>query len=374
MDDDLNRVVFHSCTSTLDITAYRFRGAVWWRISAPDLPDRWLRLQSAKRSVQAMIDAYAYMDGDMCVNSSQDSTTKYRGPPVPIQDDPTLSALSDEQLCTTGVPQRAHNSGLCWYSALCFAMLFSKQMRSFLGRYMPDDLESLCAGVLSEPARAEALRAHLYNTYAVGDRPNQPPEKDGQNGASQLLLLLAQLGAPTRVLFAPEMEEVPTPLIDKRGVEHALRRVVADEPALLVVRAFRTAWTPKRRLLVDGRRYKLVAMLIGSEYCGHQIGASTVDMRVNRWALADADACKHGIGPMFWTLRRAKKETRAQFRTRWREMWKNVLPITRFGFGKRDMCHFNPAMAQENEEYARALKRGTPTTVNTDYLYLSSHA
>ena len=31
-------------------------------------------------------------------------------------------------------------------------------------------------------------------------------------------------------------------------------------------------------------------------------------------------------------------------------------------------------MAQENEEYARALKRGTPTTVNTDYLYLSSHA
>lgn len=377
MGATVRRVEFKSCSGQMTIDAHLFRGQVWWRITTPSMPDRWVRLRDTARALNALTHAYAFVDGDLCVNSSKTSTVRHLGDPHPLREDATLSALTDEQRWTEGVPQRTHDSGLCWYSAMCFVMLFSDQMRALLRRYMPPALSRLCAGVLVDPARAEALRAYLYGVYAVGDRPGQPPHLDGQNGGTQLLVLLAQLGVPTRVLFAPDLADVAMPLPDQRGVRHAPRAPAPGEPALLMVRAFRTAWTPTRRLVVDGRRFRLVAMLLGSEHCGHQIGASTVDMCVNRWALSDADACKKGIGPMFWSIGRRRGETRAQFRNRWRTMWQNILPVTRFGAGQRRMCHFNPGAVHELEEqYALALgrppARSAAAPVNCDYLYLAA--
>ena len=86
------------------------------------------------------------------------------------------------------------------------------------------------------------------------------------------------------------------------------------------MRAFRTKWTPKAqaRLVWQGRRYKLVGALIGSEHCGHQIGASALDVdNCATWALSDSDATQHGIGPLFWSMRRRKGEATASFRARW---------------------------------------------------------
>ena len=68
------------------------------------------------------------------------------------------------------------------------------------------------------------------------------------------------------------------------------------ETSLLVVRCFRRHWIPQARIMYKSNpeepplRYKLVGLLIGSEYCSHQIAVSAVDDASTTWALSDADA------------------------------------------------------------------------------------
>ena len=61
-----------------------------------------------------------------------------------------------------GVPQKSYNSGLCWYSAMCFAGFFNKQMREFIKYYSKDKLlNNLIDICLDDPNAAEKIKTTL---------------------------------------------------------------------------------------------------------------------------------------------------------------------------------------------------------------------
>ena len=368
-------LTFATCGRQTSIQPCTFRGKKFWRITAPNLPTRWVTLHGDKsRALHAVVNAYGYVDGNKCVNYASAQDLKQKIPPIEIQHDPTLSRLSDLQIRTLGIPQREQASGLCWYCALCFVMFFSAPLRDFLKKYMPMQTLRLCEYILQRPQTSETFRKHLYDRYAFGDRPGQDPALDGQNGFGQFCILAARFDIPLTRLFAPKLFELTDPVRDQRGVEHTLRRRPRDpqEPSLLTVRAFRCKWTPQRRLIFEGRRYKLVAMLIGSEYCGHQIGISSINGDINAWALSDSDMSFKGIGPCMWSIRRTKGETASDFKQRWHRMWETIVPVTLFGNNQK--CDLNPINRppHELEKYARLDDSTSPSpgVVNTDYIYL----
>ena len=170
-------------------------------------------------------------------------------------------------------------------------------------------------------------------------------------------------------LLAPEMHLLREAIVDQRGRSHHLRAPTKGAPCFLVVRCFRAKWRPKRRIVYEGIRYKLVALMIGSEHCGHQIGASTCESDVYRWALADSDGAQHGIGPMFWSI--GRDDSPAERKKRWRNMWDTIIPAIRFGNGQ--VCDLNPSN-RPTHELERLRQRQTheadPGVVNTDWIYL----
>lgn len=368
-----NCVDFGTCDKRMAITPHVFRGQAWWKIAraGSDDAERWVRLFS-DRAFKHLLSSYAYMDGDGCINSCRPREARHVTP-VAIRRDYTLSGLSDEEASTRGVQQRSHASGACWWCAVCFVVFFCPQVRSFFLDKFPAELAEMCKGVLNDGARAERLRRHLYHAYAFGDRPGQDPALDGQNGFSQLSILVARFDIPMVRLLAPSMFEITDDVVDQAGVSWSIRRTFkAGEPALLVIRAFRTKYTPPRRVVWKGRRFRLASLLIGSEWCTHQIAASSCGLRVRRWAVADSDAAQHGIGPVFWSLRKKKDETPEQLRDRWREMWHNLVPVTLFG--NRQVCDMNPVNRCPHElvKYAGCKGVGAkPGVVNTDYIYIS---
>lgn len=367
---DATRIVYRTCGGETSMQIFEYKGEKWWRMRAPGQPDRWFRLYN-QTALKMLIDHYGFMDGSGCVNKNN-GTVQNSGMHG-VREINTLDGLSDEQRRVTGVPQRVRNSGLCWYCAMCFVLFFCAQMRDMVVSKAPTALKRLCEQVLVDKQRAEALRKHLYDVYALGDRPGQPPEEDGQNGFTQMSILIANLGIPMIRLFAPSMYELTDPVVNQRGEKVQLRTDPRpEETCLLAVRCFRTKWRPKRRFVYNGRRYKLISMLIGSEHCGHQIAASTCDMRICRWALSDSDMSQHGIGPIFWSISQEPRETRDAFKKRWVRMWDTMIPVTIFG--RNQMCDLNPVnrATHELEKYARTLNENSaPGVVNTDYIYMS---
>ncbi len=367
-----SKIEFSTCNNTASIRIFKFDNKKWCCIKTSNHPDRYVRLFT-EDALRHIIKMYAYVDGNGCLNKSNGGRVKYEQ----VKDETDVHLLRDltpSQLDTTGVPQRVFNSGLCWYCAMCFVILFSRQMRSlFLSRSTGRLRDLLSADVLTSLESAEALRHYLYHKLSLGDRPGQAPHLDGQNGFSQLCILAAHLKIPMTRLFAPEMHVLTDDIKDKRGRAHKLRVPTPNEPSLLVVRCFRTRWRPHRRLTHDGIRYKLVALMIGSEHCGHQIGASTCDSRVCRWALADSDGAQQGIGPMFWSLPQKKDESRRAFRKRWRDMWDTIIPA--INFGNKQVCDLNPSNRPTHElerlSQRRATSKGPPGVVNTDWIFLS---
>lgn len=367
------RVEYTSCDGILNIFACVFKGENWYLIidGRDRSRQRWVRLFTPS-ALSSLVRAYGYIDSAGCLN--KDSGIIHRGKKINAKECVVLKRLSTAHRLVRGVPQRAINSGVCWYCAMCFVMLFSKQMNNLLHLKAPSRLRSKFKDALVDRTRAEELRHELYHTYALGDRPGQDPSLDGQNGFAQLCVLLASLDIPTVRLFAPDMQELNDKIRDQRNRRHTLRtQPSSDETSLLVVRAFRTKWTPRARIDRGGRRYKLIAVMIGSEHCGHQIGASAVDAnRCSTWALSDSDATQHGIGPMFWSVRRTKGEDAKRYMRRWRQMWHDMIPATIFG--REEVCDLNPVNrpTHELERHSRVLgdRPSVPGVVNTDYIYI----
>ena len=368
----ISRVTFDACGGSLTCRpVHVIEGGkppkdAWWAIETEGMPTRYVRLFDGARSLKRFLQNYGFMDRNACVS--------YRKGTIHLANCTVNRAETDFKPCdrfadVKGVPQRSSRSGICWYAATCFVMFFSKQMRELLISRMQPDMREDAQRCLKNAQASERLRHRLYYDYAFGDDPKQSPELDGQNGFSQLCILLTRLDIPTIRLFAPEMRELIDPISDQKGARHRLRSTPRDdEVCVLCVRCFRTHWRVKRRIVYNGRRFCLTSVLIGSEHCGHQIGASTCDMRVCRWALADSDASQHDIGPVFWNMPKTESESRATFKERWWQMWSTLVPVTIFQ--STEMCDLSP-----HNRATGSIRTGdaskAPGVVNTDCIYVS---
>lgn len=349
-----------------------------WYLVSDGKQERWVRLFS-KNALQTLVTQYAYLDTNECLNIARHGRNLQieRGAPYTVRSSPVLNHLSKRVRDIRGVEQHASNSGICWYAAMCFVMFLSTQMTDLLVSKANDELRSHMQNVLTDRKKAEALRHHLYFQYALGDRPNQNPMYDGQNGFTQLCILLAKLDIPTVRLLAPELTAIVLPVQDQNKTPLTLRTMPSpQETALLVVRNFRSKWRPRAKITYspsgrkeDGRTYRLIGLMIGSEYCQHQIGASAVDLNMCcTWGLCDADASSRGIGPLFWTTRRRKHESVKDYMSRWQSTWEKMIPATLFG--NNQVCDLNPSN-RPPRALEQSLPDDRPGVVNTDFIYMS---
>jgi len=329
----------------------------WWRIESDRQPDRFVRLMHGPASLERMIKHYALLDADACMNTRDGTAwcapaeeTVQRLVDAQMRDVPVGATVRD----LTGVPQRVANSGICWYAAVCFALFFHNRTREHVLGYFPRDLRQDAAQALRDPAAAERLRVALRRYYGVGDNIGQAPELDGQNGMHQIFILCARFGIPIRRFFmmGDEQYEITTQVRDMDGYLHDVIAMPLREcdPHLLVVRfkrgehASRASHKPMPFLTVGGRKYRLVALLIGSEHCGHQIAAASPGGTVREWASCDADARRLGIGPTFWRTEKAassSKAARAAALRQWWKHWRTMVPAINFHKGVCDMSPHN---------------------------------
>lgn len=380
----IRAVEYLGCNLGLNVLAVTYRDEDWYVIT-DGRQERWVRLFK-RDALRAMLDTYAYLDVVECLNVYDGSTNAtngvriHRGARHIIRRPCLLDRIPTCLREVRGVEQSSEDSGICWYAAMVFVMLFSAPMRKLFFTKADPALRKRMSGVLKDSVRAEALRHYLYHVYKLGDNPDQPPHLDGQNGFSQFCILLAKLNIPTIRLFAPKLVAIRDEIVDqgpKGENRHKLRDVPrADETSLLVVRCFHTRWIPRARIeyQVDPARpplrYRLIGLFIGSEYCSHQIAASATDTSSTRWALTDADATRLGIGPLFWTCRRQPGESQREHILRWRAMWGQIVPATRFG--DNQVCDLNPSNRPPRALEGQTDKDTTREAgvVNTDFVYI----
>jgi len=377
--DKVVEIVYNTCKDNPIVCKFlkETHNGQWWSIQSKLLPTRFVCLMN-NQAISSFARKYGYMNSDDCVSYDKG----YFGVVPSHNYVDNLSShehkiiKSLERSYVPGIPQRLVNSGLCWYSAMCFCCFFCKQMRDIIKYYGKDTkLDSLIENCLSNPKTAETLRHYLYYKYKLGDNPKQAPEKDGQNGLSEFIILCAKLGIPMYRLFAPNLSEFNLDVKDKQNNTTKVALPNPHNPSLLVVRCFRTKWKPRLSFKYKNIRYKLASVLIGSEFCGHQIGASTCDLNVCKWACADADACREGISPIFWKIKKEENESMKDFKTKWWEVWGKIIPVTLFNSGS--FCDFSPHNRSSCtlEHKTKNNKSGCSTfnagVVNSDFVYIS---
>jgi hypothetical protein len=219
-------------------------------------------------------------------------------------------------------------------------------------------MQPMALACLRDSAQAEALRRALWEDMAFGDPVDQAPELDGQNGMSQIFILAAQIGVPMRrIMCMPDSDnEIIGPVYDQRGKEWPFRNDPADdaEPHFLVMRYRRGHHSTNARLqptpivASNGSKYRLVAILIGSEFCGHQIAAAAPTDDVRRWAVADSDARRLGIGPMHWRIDTSKATTPEEKVDVWWKSWRTAIPAINYGKGVCDLSPHNAPVSELN--------------------------
>lgn len=354
----------------------------WWRIVAPQLPCRVVRLWGA-RALDRLLTRYGLMDATGCVNSGAgwvsyvDRIETLRAHLAPRPPHP-LCAILGEQM---GIPQRLENSGICWFASVCFILLLNERIRAHVLAHLPTDLVALARASLADPRAAEAFRLALWNRYAFGDAPDTPPELEGQNGARQICILAAQIGMPIRRIFVDDAgvrHPIRDRVEDMRGGMHTLQSEAIDGKAHITMVRFRRGahgcnprHRPTRRLYTqryrngvattERRIYRLVGMLIGSEHCGHQIAAATPTDSWRHWSVCDADARRYGIGPVCWTVEGDGGEVVAHGQHRWWHVFRSMIPVTFFSKGYCDLSPHNRPV----DELQRAQTRPASTNQET---------
>lgn len=355
---------------------------IWWHVSSNGAPPRVFQTMNGPTSVQKLLNTYALLDADACMNiddadfetvSEENETVRELASPSHVS-----AALSE---CVPdrardgglyGIPQRQADSGICWYAALMFVLCHNLDVRSHLESYVPRRAQELLRRCLHDPEASERLRELFWKEYGMGDPYGQAPELDGQNGLTQLYVLAGRIGMPILRYF-----------VDAQGTAHKLTDPVTDpsgqtvpvsdvgtrgEPAQLLTFRFRRGAhekdarvQPPRRKVVCGRRFRLVGMMIGSEHCGHQIAACAAGRSWRCWGICDSDAQHRGIGVTHWTA-----TTPSRDRAAWWEQWKAVVPTVKFHGG---YCNLSP---QNAPVHAKSTDAAGMT--NVDFVYMAECA
>lgn len=374
---------YQTCKNTrMRLTALSLSGPVrdgiheriWWKVTSSGSPDRIFATYSGSSSVEKLLNTYALLDNNACMNIDRaDIVTRPR-------DSEEVRALERSAVDASfvpmraqsdayGIPQRQANSGICWYAALMFVLCHNLDVRNEVEKYLPEEAIALLRECMHSPASAEKLREFFWNTYGMGDPYGQAPELDGQNGLTQFYVLAGRTGIPVLRYF-----------VDKDGVAHKLTDPVkspsgelvsvrdahqnGDLARILTFRFRRGAherdrrMQPPRRKVVCGRRFRLTGMMIGSEHCGHQIAACASGRSWREWAVCDSDAQHRGIGVTHWKCTAPTADKAA-----WWEAWRAVVPTVRFHGG---YCNLSP---QNAPVHAKSSEDAGMT--NVDFVYLA---
>lgn len=313
----------------------------WWRVRCDHLPDRTFRLYNGSHSLSQLLRRYGFYDATGCVHH-KDVLAEYQSasdalPPC------SLDHIPQHLVDATGVPQYHPRSGVCWFAALCWTTFANPQLRELFERHAPAEVLEHCRTCLHAREKAESLRHHLWNTYAVGDDVTQRPEEDGRNGFSEFSVLCAKLGIPL-VRYRERngrLERMGSRVADRKG-----DRVDTHGPSLpttphLLALRFEDGDHRKfpilRRIQDEkGTCYKLVGMYMGQSKCGHQIGIASSTGHWRDWSIGDADLHKDGIGPIFMHF------DGDEWNEQWWEAWKWVVHLTKFGVDHSNLCNFSP--------------------------------
>lgn len=358
----------------------------WWSVTAEGLPVRHFRTCDGYESVKTLISMYGIMDRHSCLNIGAAELTFLDA------SDPTATSISSQAALTFlsshvperalartyGIPQREPNSGICWYAALMFSLFHCPDVASHVSSFLPDDLKRHADKILTHPSESEEFRRKLWETYRVGDKYGQDPWEDGQNGVTQFFVMAGRIGIPIKRYF-----------VDRDGMAHKLTGPVADQerrdvdvldkppggasdPMLLAFRFRRGAHgtdarlRPPRRKVVCGRRYRLFAMMIGSEHCGHQIAACASGPSWRQWGVCDSDAQRQGIGVTHWSIDEPNASNE-----RWWDVWKHMVPTVKFSGG---YCNLSPQNTPSSDPTAGEGDEGGGGgggLTNVDFLYFS---
>jgi len=250
-------------------------------------------------------------------------------------------------------------------------------------KYLPKQIFDLCNNVLVMPAASELLRCYVSGTYSVGDEYNhsvEHPEDDGQNGTTQLLVLMSHLRIPVSSYMVNDDGTImgQNEVVDRNKSVRRLQQEQSDEPHYVFLRYRHPKYEspanrPPRRFVMpsNGRTYVLIAVLTGQEHCGHQIAAvnltdepfdetKTVGEATLQWCTACVDARMHHIGPTHWAFD-ASTSYDDFFRT-----FGVVVPAIFFGGGLCDLSWVNRDLgALEGKQTGQ---RGLG---NGDFMYVS---
>ena len=148
-----------------------------------------MRLTRGRHSLKQLIRDFGFLDANECVNYKTGFLLLGKPPTSPL----TNTTAAQHLFSVPGVPQRSSRSGICWYAATVFTLLFTPQMRKLVISRLEPSLAKLADRVLYDQEVAEAFRRGLYARYGFGDDPDQTPELDGKNGFNEMTFTLAQL-------------------------------------------------------------------------------------------------------------------------------------------------------------------------------------
>ena len=157
-----------------------------------------------------------------------------------------------------GLPQRSIDSGVCWFGSLLWLLRMPPRVRAIVdaaiarsNRPVAAELRRRLPRVLTHSQEGYDLHTALFKLHKIGDAIGIPPEEEGQNGYTQLMMLCTVLDLPALTMIAGvggRLRDVSDmPLHSKYTTMAAPRRPGRSEKALLGVRVMRDAWKPPLR-------------------------------------------------------------------------------------------------------------------------------
>lgn len=317
----------------------------WWCIRCTGLPTRFFRLFRGEKSLWQLLSRYAFLDATECVN--------HKTFDVFYVDDPESEWVNKEIHVPydvrdyIGVPQFHVNSGVCWYAAFCWVAFGCSPVREVVTSKLSEGMTRDALLALLQPEAAKRLRSRLWYDFSLGDDVEGRPEDDGQNGGSEFALLCAK----SKLSLACLCEEngrfgvCDEPIFDHGGKRCDAKCGRNDHPTFVMLRFVDGDHSEKfqfrRRIVYNGNVYKLFAFFLGQLKCGHQIGMVSPTGNWRDWGVVDADAHKHGIGPMFF---RIEDSSHAEW---WRKIHL-MINVTKYGDGLSEFCPLSPWNKRDN--------------------------
>lgn len=267
-----------------------------YRVACTATTDRYIRIKGGMKTVKRYLSTYMLLDKTSCPYTVTDSavagyTFRWMAEFLPV----CSTSAHDEKInmvTPMGLPQRSLRSGLCWYGAMWYSLLVPRELRKILEVRIPEKdahLWELVKDMITNPARSENARRHLFIVYAIGDDPDQDPLLDGQNGYTQCQRIFSVMGIPhiTYLLTNSGYQRL-TPVSETQD----------GEDVVICLRVPNNVVLPPIYMELGEYSCTLQSGLVGNPDCGHQ-SAFARSGREDRgwWSLYDMDVVTMNVGP-----------------------------------------------------------------------------